>query len=655
MTHGDPNGGPDRRPKDTWSNRLAYAIQLLQGGRLAEAESLLRLLQRQGMQEASLFAHLALLAGLRGSHGESIQLLEQALALRPDDPDSLTNLGVALRRCGDPATAAERHRLALELRPDFIQARFNLANALLDLGQLNDAIAEYRKVLAMEPGMATVHFNLGNAHKASGALEEALTSYREALALKPDYPEAQNNLGNALQEQGALKTAVEAYRQAIALRPDYADAHTNLGNVQRQQGLHEEALASYHTALRLRPDAAETHTNLGVALQEEGHLDEAFRCYERALAINPHYADAHINLGNAWQELGRLDAAIAAYDTALAVRPDHPEARWNRALSLLLAGRYEEGWVDYEARWMRKGGSPPLVEPPLPLWDGVENAGLQLLLVAEQGLGDTIQFMRYSQTLRTRMGGVSLCVPDKLEALVKASAVADQVLTPSSLGKCRAQAWMPLLTIAGVLGVSALNPIQAEPYIQIPKGRQKAWHHRIRSGRGLVVGINWQGNPRTETSSLKGRSLPLSTFAPLAEIEGVRLVSLQKGHGSEQLDTCPFREAFVPCQDVISRTWEFVEMAAVMHQCDVVISSDTAAAHLAGGLGIPTWLLLTAVPDWRWGLDGEDCPWYPSMRLFRQRTRGDWSEVMNRVAEALRTLARGVNCGGYGHPAGEVG
>ncbi len=643
MTRGDPNGGPDRRPKGKSSYRLTQAIQLLQAGRLAEAESLLRLLQGQGMQEASLFAHLALLAGLRGSHSESIQLLEQALTLRPNDPDSLTNLGVALRRCGDPATAAERHRLALELRPDFVQARFNLANALQDLGQLSDAIAEYRKVLAMEPGMATVHFNLGNALKASGALEEALESYREALALRPNYPEVHNNFGNTLQEQGAIEAAIEAYRQAIALRPDYADAYTNLGNVQRQQGLSAEALTSYHTALRLRPDAAETHTNLGVALQEEGNLDEAFRCYKRALAIDPQYPDAHINLGNAWQEIGRLDAAIAAYDTALAVRPNYPEARWNRALSLLLAGRYQEGWIDYEARWLRKGGSPPLVEPPLPLWDGEMKPGLRLLLVAEQGLGDTIQFMRYSQTLRTTLAEISLCVPDKLESLVQASAVADQVLTPASLDDCRAQAWMPLLSVARMLGVSPLTPIQAEPYIQIPKARQKAWRDRIRPGRGLVVGINWQGNPRTETSSLKGRSLPLNTFAPLAEIEGIRLISLQKGHGSEQLETCPFRGAFIPCQDVISNTWEFVEMAAVMHQCDVVISSDTAAAHLAGGLGIPTWLLLTAVPDWRWGLKGEECPWYPSMRLFRQQTRGDWPEVMNRVAEALQSLARRVS------------
>jgi hypothetical protein len=262
----------------------------------------------------------------------------------------------------------------------------------------------------------------------------------------------------------------------------------------------------------------------------------------------------------------------------------------------------------------------------------------KLLLVAEQGLGDTLQFMRYLLPLRRAGVKVSLCAQTKLHGLIKASGIDPAPLSPDQANAVSDGHWLPLLSLPGRLGVSPDRPIISASYISTPPDLQARWKRILAPERRPIIGINWQGNPGYETVHSVGRSLSLQAFAPIALRTKASLLSLQKGFGSEQLQACSFRSRFVACQSQVDDSWDFLETAALISQCDLVITSDTAVAHLAGGLGQPTWLLLQKVPEWRWGLEGDTTFWYPSMRLFRQKQRGDWNEVIERVAAELARL-----------------
>jgi hypothetical protein len=270
-------------------------------------------------------------------------------------------------------------------------------------------------------------------------------------------------------------------------------------------------------------------------------------------------------------------------------------------------------------------------------WDGEEQlSGAKILLVSEQGLGDTLQFMRYATTLRSQGASISLCAPPKLHTLIQASGIDPSPLTPEQANQVTDGHWTPLLTIPRHLEVNPGNPIVTEPYIKTTNELASKWKGILAREKRPIIGINWQGNPSHEKANSKGRSLPLETFAPIAQLTNISLLSLQKGFGSEQLEGCSFKDRLVSCQPLVDEVWDFLETSAIIANCDLVITSDTAVAHLAGGIGKTTWLLLKKVPEWRWGLAGDTTFWYSSMRLFRQRERGDWDEVLQRVAEALQ-------------------
>ena len=306
----------------------------------------------------------------------------------------------------------------------------------------------------------------------------------------------------------------------------------------------------------------------------------------------------------------------------------------------LLSGDYKSGWKRYEYRFQSKKDQGILnANPSCRQWNGEAlSHGEKLLLVSEQGLGDTLQFMRYATALRMQGASVSLCAPRKLHTLIQTSGIDHSPLTPEQANQVIEGQWIPLLSVPRHLEVSASNPIITETYIKTTDELVDKWANILSAERQPIIGINWQGNPSQEKTNSIGRSLPLETFAPIpAKINAsLSLLSLQKGFGSEQLDTCSFKDRFVSCQDQVNDTWDCLETAAIIANCDLVITSDTSVAHLAGGMGKTTWLLLKKVPDWRWGLEGDTTFWYPSMRLFRQRERGNWDEVMQRVAEALQ-------------------
>ena len=381
-----------------------------------------------------------------------------------------------------------------------------------------------------------------------------------------------------------------------------------------------------------------TYGNLAAFCGMQGKFDELIELLKKSLEIKPNYPDAHNNLGIALQEQGDLDAAIASFNNAVQLKPNHAYFQSNLSMAELLAGNYKSGWQRYEYRFQQKNVKGILnANPCCERWNNKAiMQDTQLLLVSEQGLGDTLQFMRYATVLRDEGISVSFCAQPKLHSLIKTSGIDPSPLTPQQANDVCEGQWIPLLSVPRHLKVSPKKPIITEPYIKTTDELNAKWAGILTDEQRPVIGINWQGNPKVEKTGLRGRSLALETFAPITGSSQISFISLQKGFGSEQLETCSFKDRFVSCQDQVNEIWDFLETAAIIANCDLVITSDTSVAHLAGGMGKTTWLLLHKVPDWRWGLEGDTTFWYPSMRLFRQKERGNWNEVMRRVAEALQ-------------------
>jgi tetratricopeptide (TPR) repeat protein len=472
------------------------------------------------------------------------------------------------------------------------------------VGRHDLAVEHIKKAIALHDlAVAAFHSNLGLAYQSMGKLDEAAESYRKAIGIRHDFPEAHYNLGNVQQEQRHIDDAIACYRQALAIRPAYAEALNNLGHALQDQGKLEEAIASYRQALAVKPDHVEALNNLGLALQEQGHLDEA----------------------------------LANYDRALELKPNSPNIRLNRAMLQLQTRRFLEGWPEYEWRWQVKPLSPlPFTQP---VWDGSDLTGRTILLYGEQGLGDTIQFVRYAVEAKRRGGRVILgCQKVLLRILEGVPGVDEAVPFGSPLPAF--DVYAPLLSLPGILKTTP-ETIPAEvPYLSADPDLEAYWRREFQSLPGFKIGIAWQGNPQYKGD--RQRSIPLAQFMPLARLEGVHLISLQKGAGTEQMAEVADR---VPVLDLGKRLDEesgaFMDSAAILRNLDLMIAPDSAVLHLAGGLGVPVWAAITFAPHWPWMLGREDSPWYPSMRLFRQKQRGDWGEVFRRMARELKPLMAG--------------
>ena len=575
----------------------------------------------------------------QASSKQTSEATSQQIVKRSTDQANQEQQALALINGGKLNEAESLYRELIEAGSKSHTAHGNLGVILKMKGDLENAIMYFKKAIQFNPNFPDAHNNLGVSLQEQGDITAASTSYKTAIQLKQDYPEAHYNLGNALQDQGDLSAAIASYNTAIKLKKNYPEAHYNLGNALQKKGDLSAAMTSYQTALELRFSYPDAHNNLGVALKDKDHLTAAITSFNNAIKLKPNFPDAHYNLGNALLEQGDVAAAFDSFNTALKIDPNYPDAHWNASLIMLLDGDYSNGWGQYEWRFNRKKGTSKLhALPKCNQWNG--NFGRkttsQLLLVAEQGLGDTLQFMRYAIALRDQGVRISLCAQTQLHSLIKTSGIHHSPLTPEQASQVTEGEWIPLLSVPRSLEVSPENPIITEPYIKTTEELVNKWAGILSTQERPIIGINWQGNPKAETTGLRGRSLRLETFAPIAEQTSASLLSLQKGFGSEQLETCSFKHRFVSCQDQVNEAWDFLETAAIIANCDLVITSDTSVAHLAGGMGKTTWLLLKNIPDWRWGLEGDTTFWYPSMRLFRQQQRGNWDEVLERVVEALQ-------------------
>lgn len=657
----------------TFARLETQAQKLRNQGNLTQAELIYRYLMHKNPSNPIIYVKLATICGLTGRQDELLLLAKKAVEINPSYPAAYNCLGIGLKATGDLAASIRAYRRAVELNPDFAEAHYNLGNALRESNLLDSAVDSYTKALALNPKSIGAYTNLGIALYMLGKLDEAESAYLEAIRIRPENPDSYYNLGLTLQSQGKPSAAIDSYKKALDINQNNVRAHISLGNALLDLGMFEAAIESYSSALQLEPEHPDAHyrlalilhklgrieaaiesylqasalrqnhpellINYGNALQEQGNFEAAIESYKSAIRLQTNHPDLHYNLGIALKEQGKVSDAIQCYKTALQLNPDHTEARWNLSLALLLSGDYDKGLEEYQYRLSNRfhQGSTLNARPQCSEWDGSHlDKHEQLLLVSEQGLGDTLQFMRYTHYLRHKGYRCSLCAPSKLHGLIKASSIDSNPLTPEQANCVSTGHWAALLSLPLHLGVRPENPIITDPYISTTKELREKWRKILAQEKKPLIGINWQGNPEAEKTYSKGRSLPLESFAPIAECQNAAFVSLQKGFGSEQLETCTFKSRFVQSQQLIDVTWDYLETAAIISNCDLVITSDTAVAHLAGGMGKATWLLLAKVPDWRWGLQGDTTFWYPSMRVFRQKIRGDWHEVLARVASELR-------------------
>ncbi len=572
----------------------------------------------------------------KGEISASIASYEKAVKINPNFAEAFINLGNSLKESNRNQYAIDSYKKALRINPSFLEAQINLGNTLLSEGDLEGAINSFKKAIKINSTHAETHYNLGTAFLKKANYESAIPSFKAAISLNPKLYKAYNNLGNAFKGLGHIDQAIISYKKAIKLSPNFAEALNNLGISFKLIDNIEESINSYRKALKFNPNYPEAYNNLGNVLQLKQNHEEAIICYQKALEINPRYAEAFNNLGTSQKQKGDLKEAIKSFQTALKINKNEPDAHWNLAITQLYCGNYKSGWENYEWRWKNIKAIKPHANPKINKWQGeLLHANEKLLIVSEQGLGDTIQFMRYIQCLKEKKIDVSFCALKKLHGLIKESKIDDNPLSPEQGDEVSEGKWLPLLSLPKYLGVSEDDPIVNDPYILTNDYLNQKWKSLLQKEKKPIIGINWQGNPNAEQKDLKGRSLHLENFRSLDMNDNFKFLSLQKGFGSDQMKKCSFQDKFVQCQDEINEIWDFVETAAIITNCDLIITSDTALAHLAGGIGKTTWVLLRDIPEWRWGICGEKTIWYPNMRLFRQKERYNWKEVMNRVSIAL--------------------
>lgn len=568
----------------------------------------------------------------RGQLAQAEDCLRRAVRQAPNDAVLHHNLGVVLANCGRLDEALACFEKSVRLRPDYAVAHHHRGNALRDLGRAAEAVACYEEALRLQPRNAAACYDLGVTLLALQRRGTAIPHLYQASRLRPDHADTHNRLAQALAEANRLAEAADCYRQLTVLQPQRAEAHHNRAVLLARLGRHDESVAAYRQAAQLRPNHAEAQNNLGIALVETGAFEDSAAAFRTAIALNPDYSEAHNNLGITLVKLNDIAGAQAGFAEALRLRPDYPKARTNRAMAWLQMGDYERGWSEYEWRWQTEDFTPRSFHQPR--WDGSPLTGRTILLHAEQGLGDTIQFIRYAPLVQQRGGVVLVEAPARLLPLLTRCPGIDR-LTARGAPLPEFDVEAPLLSLPALLHTT-LDTVPAPiPYLSTEPERLARWREQLRDVSGLKIGIVWQGS-RTYRGD-RQRSIPLCHFEPLAKLPGVRLVSLQKGPGAEQIADVPSEWNVLDLGSRLDESGDaFVDTAAVVAQLDLVVCSDSSVGHLAGALGVPVWLALPFAADWRWGLTGETTPWYPRTRLFRQRHAGDWDEVFGRIVEELR-------------------
>jgi len=601
---------------------------------------------------------------------KAIELIARAIAINANSVEAFVNLGIAHQDLSEFAKALVNFDLALILNPQYAQAHRGRGIALQDLHQTTEAIASYDRAIVIDPTYAEAHSNRGNALQELLQFDEAILSYDRAIVVMPQFAQAHHNRGNAFQglkqfdeavlsydraividqdyaeafyNRGVAFTGLEnfpaaiaSYDRSIILQPTYAKAHGNRGNALQEMQCFDEAILSYDKAILLEPDYAEVHNNRANALHENQEFEAAMLGYDKAILINPNYVEAYVNRGTALQDQHQFALARLDYNRAIELNPLHADAHWNKSLLLLLLGEFDPGWSIYEWRWKRAALMALKRNFPQPLWLGSESlVGKTILLHAEQGFGDIFQFCRYVELVAALGAQVILEIPVALmEILSPLLGVAQFIVRGNALPAFDYHC--PLLSLPLAFHTDLTNIPSALGYLESNTDKVLVWQARLGPKTKPRVGLVWSGNALHKND--RNRSLLLEDLMEYLPSD-YQYVCLQQEIRRDD------EQALEDHPDVLHFGCDlenFSDTAAVCQLMDIVISVDTSVAHLAAGLGKPVWLLLPYSPDWRWLLERNDSPWYPSVALYRQMSTGDWVSVFENIRADLLALGEDI-------------
>ena len=641
------------------------------GGQLADAELIYADILKVEPDHFDSTHNLGVIRYQQGRFAEALPLLEHAIRLDPKSADAQSNYGVVLRALGRWAEALDAFDRAIKLRPDFAEAHSNRGGVLIDLGRIEEALEAYNRAMMARRRYVDALFGRGIALTKLKRFSDAVVAFDRVLGIDPNHAEALIQRANSLFElrrynealatcdravainqgnpavhyhrgmaQSRLDRAAEAaksFQQAILLWPDFVESLFSLSNELHRLDRIDEALAAVDRCLALDPGRYRAWNNRGNMLLKMGRHADAMASYERALAIKPDYGEAYYNKGNALFELARVAEALEHYQKAIELKAVHPDIPFNEGLARLLLGDLRDGFKRYEGRFQKTEQPPQIRKFKQRRWTGFDITGKRILLHDEQGLGDAIQFARYVPLVAQRGAEVILEVQAPLKTLLASVKGVSRVYARDE----RLPAFdvhQYLLSLAAVFETE-LDSIPAKvPYLAAPADRIEKWRKRLPAKQGLRVGLVWSGNPAFAADAT--RSIGLARLAPLLSVPGVQFVSL---HRELRVEDAPFLQKFPELIHFGTELTVFADTAAVVTDLDLVIGSDSAVIHLAGALAKPVWLLTKFSPDWRWMLDRQDNPWYPTAKLYRQPRLEDWESVVERVRHDLLELSNAAN------------
>ena len=590
---------------DEKNKKETLAFKTLNKGNHLEAEILLREIVSNGTNNYAVYGSLAILCGKKGNINEMVKYLTHATKLNPSYADGHFNLGIIYLKRGNINNAINYFLNTIRIRPKDSEAQNMLGVAYFQKGDIKSSINYYLKAIKFDQLNGNIYNNLSIAYSKLGALDASLANYLKALKIDPKNFTTLFNVGKLYQQKGDLEKALETFEKILSLK-----------NVKSLELVYNE---------------------IGITLQKKEDFNSAIKAYLKAIKINKKLIQSYNNLGYAQFQMEDFDSAASSFLSAIKLNPKNAIAKTSLARIYLQDGNYKEGLKNYEYRHKTSNiKNLPHASPNIPIWNGEDSERPdKLLIISEQGLGDTLQFMRFLPLLRKKNQKVYFCAQENLHGVIKNSQIDLNPLSPKEANRFSEGKWAPLLSLPKILNITPKNQLIKAPYIYTDKFSVDKWKLLFSKYKEKIIGIHWQGNPDSEQGTHKGRSFLLNELAILAQNSKCKFLSLQKGYGEEQMKDCSFKNKFVDFQTEVDKIWDFVETSSIIANCDLIITSDSAVAHLAAGMGKKTWLLIQKIPDWRWGLKGSDTFWYENMEIFRQVERNNWREVMIKVSIRL--------------------
>jgi tetratricopeptide (TPR) repeat protein len=621
------------------SSSLSLAIQHYNAGNFVESERICKNILSERPEQFDVLHLLGVISLEQGNFDAAINYFEKAIKLKETNPYAYFNLGNVYAKKGDVDQAILCYEKAVRLNPQFADAYHNLAFLLQKKGCFDEAIDNYKMSLKLNPELIDAYYNIGTILQDRKQLDEAEAYYKMALRHDPAYVDSYYNLAGIYRDKEQFDDAVKYYQRALQFNTNLFDANLNLGVILGKKGDVDNAITYYQKAMQLNPNQIGIHNAIGSILREKGMLDEAIRHFRKELLIHPDNADAFCNMGNVLHEKRQMDEAISYYKKAMELNPEHIDAHWGFALTLLLQRDFPQGLREFE--WRLKIHQLILKRHVYsePMWNGSDISGKRILLISEQGIGDTIQFIRYVPLVAQRGAKIVVQCHKELTSLIRGMDNIEAVVSHDEHIE-GFDTYCYLLSLPHIFNtIPETIPVRI-PYVTADPVLRDKWKERFSDDDGKIrVGLVWSSNPKNTMLHYK-KSFSLHTFSPLTNFNGVTFYSLQKGEAAAEVKNPPVGMKLVDYTEEIS---DFSDTSALIENLDLVISVDTAVAHLAGAMGKRVWTLLPFVPDWRWMLDREDSPWYPTMRLFRQPSGGDWAAVIAQVRDELLKLLGGGN------------